>query len=130
MVNMIARLTLDKLGRIVIPKPVRDKLQLAVGDHLELECLDDRIVLRPLCGTGQLRKEYGVWVFHGGEPLSAATVRKTIEQMRRERDERNLGRSRLGHGIKVNAPSDHGALCLTSRDNEVAAHARSVKKNG
>jgi AbrB family looped-hinge helix DNA binding protein len=106
---MIARLTLDKLGRIVIPKPIRDKLQLAAGNHLELECLDDRIVLRPPYRTGQLRKEHGVWVFHGGEPLSAAMIRKTIEQMRRERDERHQGRSRLEHGIKVNAPSVHGA---------------------
>jgi len=94
MVTMIAKLTLDKLGRIVLPKPVRDKLQLAAGDQLELESLDDRIILRPLRGTGQLRKKQGVWVFHGGEPLSAATVRQTIEQMRRERDEQNVGRSR------------------------------------
>jgi AbrB family looped-hinge helix DNA binding protein len=92
---MIARLTLDKLGRIVLPKPMRDKLQLSAGDQLELESLDDRIVLRPLRRTGQLRKEHRVWVFHGGEALSAATVRRTIEQIRRERDEQNLGR---GHG--------------------------------
>jgi AbrB family looped-hinge helix DNA binding protein len=94
MVNMIARLTLDKLGRIMIPKPMRDRLQLSAGDHLELECLDDRIVLCPLRGTGQLRKEHGMWVFHGGEPLSAATVREIIWQTRHERDERNLGQSR------------------------------------
>ena len=70
---MIARLTLDKLGRIVLPKPMRDKLQLVAGDQLELESLDDRIVVRPLRETAQLRKKHGVWVFHGGEPLSAAT---------------------------------------------------------
>jgi len=91
---MIARLTLDKLGRIVLPKPMRDKLQLVAGDQLELESLDDRIVVRPLRETAQLRKKHGVWVFHRGEPLSAATVRQTIEQIRRERDERNLGRRR------------------------------------
>ena len=53
---MIAKLTFDKLGRIVLPKPVRDKHQPAAGDQLELESLDDRIVLRPLRGTAQLRK--------------------------------------------------------------------------
>ena len=88
---MNAKLTVDKAGRIVLPKPIREKLQLAPGDELELESLDDRITLRPLRGTAQLRKKHGVWVFHCGEPLSAATVDETIEQARRERDERNLG---------------------------------------
>jgi len=91
---MPAKLTLDKLGRIVLPKPVRDKLQLAPGDQLELESVDDRIMLRPLRGTAQLRKKRGVWVFHSGEPLSAGTVQETVEQVRRERNEQNLGRSR------------------------------------
>ncbi len=49
-----AKLTMDKVGRIVLPKPVREKLQLAPGDELELESLDDRITLRPLRGTAQL----------------------------------------------------------------------------
>ena len=94
MVIMAGKLTLDKLGRIVIPKPLRDKLQLVPGDELELESFDDRIILRPLRGTAQLRKKRGVWVFHCGEPLAASTVQQTIEQVRRERDEQNLGQSR------------------------------------
>jgi len=89
---MAARITLDKLGRIVLPKRVRDKLQLAAGDQLELDSVDDRITLRPLRGTAQLRKKRGVWVFRCGEPLSTATVEETVELVRRERDERNLGR--------------------------------------
>jgi AbrB family looped-hinge helix DNA binding protein len=91
---MTAKLKLDKLGRIVLPKRVREKLQLAAGDQLELESLDDQITLRPLRGTAQLRKKRGVWVFHSGEPLSAATVQETIDQVRRERDDQNLGKSR------------------------------------
>lgn len=89
-----AKLTLDKLGRIVLPKPMRDKLQLAAGEQLELESLDDRIVLRPLRGMAQLRKKHGVWIFRAGEPVSAATVEQTVEQGRRQRDEQNVGRSR------------------------------------
>jgi AbrB family looped-hinge helix DNA binding protein len=86
---MTAKVRVDKVGRIVLPKPVREQLQLAPGDELELESLDDRITLRPLRGTAQLRKKRGVWVFHCGEPLSASTVEETIEQVRRERDEGN-----------------------------------------
>jgi AbrB family looped-hinge helix DNA binding protein len=94
MASMTAKLRVDRAGRIVLPKPVRDKLRLAPGDELELKTLDDQITLRPLRGTAQLRKKYGVWVFDSGEPLSASTVEETIEQVRRERDERNLGRRR------------------------------------
>jgi AbrB family looped-hinge helix DNA binding protein len=46
MVAMTAKLKVDKAGRIVLPKPVREKLQLAPGDELVLESLDDRITLR------------------------------------------------------------------------------------
>jgi AbrB family looped-hinge helix DNA binding protein len=42
---MSAKLTLDKRGRIVLPKPVRDKLRFAAGDQLELESVDDRIIV-------------------------------------------------------------------------------------
>jgi len=65
---MTAKLTLDKLGRILLPKPVRGKLQLAAGDQLELESLGDQITLRPLRGSAELRKKRGLWVFHCGEP--------------------------------------------------------------
>jgi AbrB family looped-hinge helix DNA binding protein len=34
---MTSRLTVDKAGRVVLPKPVRDELQLSPGDSLELE---------------------------------------------------------------------------------------------
>ncbi len=89
-----AKLTLDKAGRIVLPKPVRQKLQLAAGDELDLEASEDRITLRPIRGNAPLRKKQGVWVFRSGEPLPASTVQETIERVRRERDETNLARSR------------------------------------
>jgi AbrB family looped-hinge helix DNA binding protein len=89
-----ANLTIDKAGRIVLPKPVRDKLQIAPGDQLKMESDDDRIVLRPSRGTAQLRKKRGVWVYRLDEPLSASTVEETIERVRRDRDEHNLGKIR------------------------------------
>jgi AbrB family looped-hinge helix DNA binding protein len=90
---MTSRLTVDKAGRVVLPKPVRDELQLSPGDSLELESSEERIVLRPVRGTGPLRKKRGVWVFRTGRPLSAEAVNRAIVEGRRERDELNLGRS-------------------------------------
>jgi AbrB family looped-hinge helix DNA binding protein len=88
---MTSRLTVDKAGRVVLPKPVRDELQLSAGDSLELESSEQQIVLRPVRGTGPLRKKRGVWIFRTGEPLSAKTVSEAITEVRRDRDHDNLG---------------------------------------
>jgi AbrB family looped-hinge helix DNA binding protein len=44
---MITRLTLDKAGRIILPKPLRDELRLEAGDTLEVESSGEEITLRP-----------------------------------------------------------------------------------
>jgi AbrB family looped-hinge helix DNA binding protein len=85
---MIAKLTLDSAGRVVLPRQVRDDLQVGPGDSLELESSDEQIILRPLRGTMPLRKKKGIWVFRIGEPLSAETVKQVIKQVRLGRDRR------------------------------------------
>ncbi len=82
---MTTTLTIDRAGRLVLPKPVRDELQLAAGDSLELESSEDQIVLRPVRGTATLRRKQGVWVMRTGKPLSAEVVNQTIRKIRNER---------------------------------------------
>src|ERR1700730_5489670 len=91
MVFMTTTLTLDKAGRVVLPKLVRDELQLQPGDSLELESSDDRIVLRPRRGEAGLHKKQGIWVFSTGEPISAEATDETLRQMPRERELGFLG---------------------------------------
>src|ERR1700746_1715401 len=91
---MITTTSIDKAGRIVLPKPVRDELQLSPGDSLEVESSEDRVILRPVRGNGRVYKKQGGWVFDSGEPLDAETVNRTLRQMREERDRRNLGKLR------------------------------------
>jgi AbrB family looped-hinge helix DNA binding protein len=90
---MNTTLTVDKAGRVVLPKPVRDELQLAAGDSLELESSEDRIVLRPIRGTAGLRKKQGIWVLDVNEPISVEAVNRTIRDIRREREQWWLGRT-------------------------------------
>jgi len=62
---MTLTLTLDKAGRVVIPKPLRDELRLGPGDALELQAEGEQITLRPVRPKELLRKEHGVWVYQG-----------------------------------------------------------------
>jgi AbrB family looped-hinge helix DNA binding protein len=89
---MNTRLTIDKAGRVVIPKPLREELHLEPGDSLEMERAGEGITLRPVRGTGPLGKEQGVWVFHRGQPLPASATDEMLERMRLERDLVNLGK--------------------------------------
>ena len=91
---MVTTLTIDKAGRIVLPKLVRDELQLSPGDSLEVESSEERVILRPVRGNGRIYKKQGVWVFDSGEPLDAEVVNKTLRRVREERDRRNLGKLR------------------------------------
>jgi len=89
---MITTLTIDKAGRVVLPKPVRDSLQISPGDSLELESSEDQIILRPARGQGRIYKKQGMWVFDSGQPLTADVVAQTIRRVRAERDPHNLGK--------------------------------------
>ena len=88
---MVAKLTMDKAGRVVLPKSLRDELQLRAGDQFEVESAGNEIILRPAGNTGQMRRERGVWVFHSSEPLTPEMVEKTAREVRDERDRRIRG---------------------------------------
>jgi AbrB family looped-hinge helix DNA binding protein len=91
---MTTTTTIDKAGRVVLPKPLREMLQLRPGDSIEVEGSDERIILRPARTKGRMYKKQGVWVFDSGEPLSAKATEDTLRRIREERDRRNLGKLR------------------------------------
>jgi AbrB family looped-hinge helix DNA binding protein len=90
---MNTTVTLDKAGRVVIPKILRDELNLEPGDALALESEGESVLLRPVRASTPLRKERGVWVFRRGKRLSAAIADEVLYDSRRQRDRHNRGSS-------------------------------------
>ena len=90
---MSGKVTLDRAGRVVLPKTLRDELHLSPGDTLDLTVKGDEITLRPRRGARPLQKERGVWVFRTGEPLTASETQETLRNIRAQRQRQNPGES-------------------------------------
>ncbi len=84
-------LTLDRAGRLVLPKAVRDELGLSAGDRLELAVRGEELSLRPRRAATPLQKERGVWVLRTGRALAADEAGETLRQVREQRGRRNAG---------------------------------------
>ncbi len=91
---MNTRINMDRAGRLVLPKPVREQLQLEPGEALELESFEDHVVLRPVRGDTPLRKKQGIWVFRAGEKLTPSMVEDTMQRVREERVRDVFGKKR------------------------------------
>jgi AbrB family looped-hinge helix DNA binding protein len=91
---MNATVNIDKAGRIVLPKAIRDELQLAPGSTLELNVTDDQISLRPSRCKPRMYKKHGIWVLHTGAEMPADITEKTLKKVRKEREDRFLGSRR------------------------------------
>jgi AbrB family looped-hinge helix DNA binding protein len=83
---MNTTVTIDQAGRVVLPKPLRDELRLEAGDTLQLKLEGECVTLRPVRSRSPLRKERGVWVFHGGGTLSVDEANQSIADARAGRD--------------------------------------------
>ena len=57
--------TLDRFGRVVILKRVRDGLGLKPGTVLEIEEVEQKIFLKPIDGEPHVVTKVGVLVFSG-----------------------------------------------------------------
>ena len=80
---------IDIAGRVVIPKPLRERLGLKPGSDLELSEGPDGLILKPLRHKAPaMVRERGLWV-HQGVPTEALDIGRVIEQVREER-ERNI----------------------------------------
>ena len=90
-IGMNTTVTLDKAGRVVLPKMLRDELHLEPGDKLALESEGESVRLRPVRESTPLRKERGVWVFHTGTCLPPAAADEVLRESRQQHDRHNRG---------------------------------------
>ena len=79
-------ITIDKAGRLVMPKPIRDRFNLVEGTQLDVEMEADGVRLRVPNGGSSLRRKQGIMVHHGNGVVHLDVA----EFIRGERNSRTL----------------------------------------
>ena len=82
--GMSTTIPMDKAGRIVLPKPIRDRMRLRPGSTFAVEVHADHLRLRPLERDAPLVKDGGWWV-HRGSTTDAEALTSVVERHRGER---------------------------------------------
>jgi len=74
--------TVDRFGRIVIPKRMREDLGLRPGTKLEIEAVGEEVLLKPVHEEPHVVDREGVLVFTGS---ASGELIQAVERHRRER---------------------------------------------
>ena len=77
--------TIDRNGKVVVPKPLRDHLDLVAGTELEIEATAEGLTLRKVGGAPSLIRKKGLLVHHG----AARTTMDVAEFIRAKRETRS-----------------------------------------
>ena len=80
-------LTLDKLGRFVVPKSLRDRFSLKPGDELEVFVESDGIKLSPRKPMPATVRENGILVCASEVPPSTWDIPAFLDQQRENRSQ-------------------------------------------
>jgi AbrB family looped-hinge helix DNA binding protein len=78
------KVKIDRSGRIVVPKPLRERLGLNPNAELEAVEQPGGLLLRPVAQRPSMIKVNGRWV-HRGVPEQGANWDRVIDEVREER---------------------------------------------
>jgi AbrB family looped-hinge helix DNA binding protein len=79
------KITIDKLGRVVIPKHIRERYNMQPGTVLEIENESEGVRLKVIEKKPSLIHKQGILVHHGEETINIDTA----AVINRERERRN-----------------------------------------
>jgi AbrB family looped-hinge helix DNA binding protein len=82
---MSTTVEIDKAGRIVVPKKLRDALHLTPGTRLKVERSGDTLMLEQDLPEPKLEMIDGLWVMTGGPRLTVEDVNAMIDEQRERR---------------------------------------------
>ncbi len=76
---------MDAAGRLVLPKVIRERAQLAPGAPIEVRVVEGRVELEPAFAKVTVEKRGGFWVASPAEPVPTLTreqVDATVDALR------------------------------------------------
>ena len=91
MASPVAHISIDRFGRVVLPKGIRDRLGIREGTEFDVEEYEHSIVLKPIRKQAKLIRKGKALVVQLGEPITQDMINETIEKLRLERTEQILG---------------------------------------
>jgi AbrB family looped-hinge helix DNA binding protein len=79
------RTTIDRAGRMVIPKPIREAAGLRPGESLEVVYRDGRIEIEPPAAEVKLIRKGKLVVAHapGAPPMKHEEINRVLREVRR-----------------------------------------------
>lgn len=79
--------TIDRFGRIVLPKEMRNHLHLVAGTELEIEEREDTILLKPVSKSAKITEKNGWLVAELEDSLQLDDLLSTLQKVRNLRNQ-------------------------------------------
>jgi len=75
--------TIDSAGRILLPKPLRDRLGVRPGAKVDISLYGDGLHIAPTGRTARIERHDGDWVAVSNTPITDDDIFDLLESIRR-----------------------------------------------
>ncbi len=90
--GMKSVISIDRAGRVVLPKALREQFNLHPGSQLEITTGQDHLELKPADTTPALTREGGLLIHQGAAQVSLSNFIQQTRDERTDRVSRRAGR--------------------------------------